>query len=122
MENNTVLPSATLEARIGIQTNREIQLINVEDIVRCKTEHFGHSTCVYLSDGREIISSKGIGVFEKMLNKYNFLRIHHSTIINVDLISKCQLGERLNVILKDGSIHLVSKRKKNALLNKIKKV
>lgn len=78
-------------------------------------------TLIFLADGRQLLSSKTLGSFEKRLPN-SFLRVHRSHIVNVDAISHLdRVGH--NCILKDGQAIKVShqhfKKVKNRLFDLI---
>ncbi|MEZ5067030.1 MAG: LytTR family DNA-binding domain-containing protein [Bacteroidia bacterium] len=56
--------------------------------------------------------SKNLKEFEELLTEYNFFRIHHSHLVNLDFIKKYQSGRRGYVVMSDGSTITVSQRKK----------
>jgi two-component system, LytTR family, response regulator len=58
---------------------------------------------------------------EKDLRPYSFERIHRSTIVNLDRVSKLNVAEDgdLEVVLKDKSAHRLSRSNRRALLAKI---
>ncbi len=58
---------------------------------------------------------------EKMLHRWNFLRIHKSFIINLNYVNQYIKGEGGTVILFDGSEVELSRRSKSEFLARINK-
>jgi two-component system LytT family response regulator len=54
-----------------------------------------------------------------MLEDYNFMRVHHSYLVNVNEIRKYIRGEGGSLVMSDGSSVDVSRSKKEMLLKKL---
>lgn len=88
-------------------------MIHLNEVNYIKSE--GVYSVFHMKDGRKVISSKNLGLFESRLSFYNFYRIHHSLIVNVDEIACVEKGSNPMVKLKNGEIKLpVSQRKAKA--------
>ena len=89
------------------------------DIVLCQA--VGNYTHFFLIDGREIIISKTLKHYDDLLGESDFVRIHQSYLINLhhlDLLNKRDGGE---VVMKNGSVIPISTRKKETLVDVLKK-
>ncbi|WP_409034106.1 LytR/AlgR family response regulator transcription factor [Runella sp.] len=76
------------------------------DIIRLESDR--NYTVFFLADGRQMLASKTLGSFEKILPS-NFLRVHRSHLINLDCIR--QLDKVCHsCILKDGQAIKVSNK------------
>ena len=63
-----------------------------------------------------------LGEVEKLLPEaWGFLRVHHSSLINLAEVSMYVKGEGGSVVMSDKSKVPVSQRKKNAFLEAVKK-
>ena len=88
-------------------------MIHLNEVNYIESE--GVYSVFHMKDGRKVISSKNLGLFESRLSFYNFYRIHHSLIVNVDEIAFVEKGSNPIVKLKDGVIKLpVSQRRAKA--------
>jgi two-component system LytT family response regulator len=95
---------------VGAKHDTMIHLDHVRYI-----ESDGVYSVFHMNDGNRVISSKNLGVYESRLSFYNFYRIHHSLIVNVDYIDTVEKGSSPMVKLKDGTTRLpVSQRKAKA--------
>jgi two-component system LytT family response regulator len=56
---------------------------------------------------------------EELLSEYQFLRVHHSYLVNLNEISRYIKGEGGYLIMNDGSHIDVSRSKKELLLKKL---
>ena len=57
--------------------------------------------------------------FEEMLLPYNFYRVHNSHLINLNYIKKYMRSEGGHVMLQDGTVIDISRRKKEEFLKMI---
>ncbi len=106
------------ENKIMINTNDGAIFINVSDIIKLESE--SNYTTLYLEDGKKIIASKTLSVFEEMLEALNFSRVHRSFIINLTKIKNIQhdAGNYFAKML-DGSKVEIARRKKKEFFEKI---
>lgn len=104
------------EYRIAVQNKGERLFIPLSEIVLCKAEN--SYTSLYLENGKNILSSKNLGEFEKIMpsadmhDDFFFYRIHHSTIINTKYISK-YLPKNGMILLQNGQEVKISERRKS---------
>lgn len=106
--------------KVGLPTSEGIQFVKVDDIVRCEAD--GPYTQVYLSAGERVVVSKNLKVYEDLFASNNFLRVHKSHLINTSYIDKYLNGggDGGSVVMADGSVVEVSRRKKDELLEMLK--
>jgi two-component system, LytTR family, response regulator len=74
---------------------------------------------LHLTGSQSVVTSRSIGDFEEMLLIYDFCRIHHSTIINLQHIHEYVKGEGGSVVMSDGKELDVSRRRKADLMSLI---
>lgn len=95
-------------SRVSIPGVNTYDVTEISEIIRCEGEQ--KYTRVYLSDGRELLSSYNIGVFKQMFEAYEFYSTHKSHLINIHHIHKYRTEGM--VIMSDGSEVPVARRKK----------
>ncbi|WP_025740581.1 LytR/AlgR family response regulator transcription factor [Aquimarina pacifica] len=117
--NHNLKESKTYLKKILIGDACGYFVVNVEDIIKCRSEK--NYTIFFLKDGKEIVSSKTLKEYEKLLIDCNFIRVHKSNLINLECIKQYLRGEGGSVILSDGSEVEVSRRKKGDLLTALSK-
>ncbi len=101
-------------SKLILPTSNGMHIINVEEIVRCESSN--NYTTFYLLDKKRIVVSKSIQIYEQLLEKSNFCRIHNKHLVNLKYIKKYVKGRGGYVILNDDSqIDVSDGRKKNFL-------
>ena len=103
-------------SKIALPMADGLQFVNRNEIVRC--EACGNYTKIYLQENRTYMVARTLGEYEELLSPYNFLRIHHAHLINLDHIEKYVRGEGGYVIMSDGAVVDISRRKKQDFLNR----
>jgi two-component system LytT family response regulator len=107
--------------RIIMNTSEGFEFVAVDDIVRCEAD--GKKTICYLKDERKLNVSTLLKKFEGELAQYNFLRIHHSHLVNVNYVFKYLKikGKGGLVVMKNGERLAISRRKNFRFLNQLYK-
>lgn len=92
----------SLAAKISIKSNGDYHFINPSDIIYLKAD--SNTTDFYLKNGKVISAFKTLKHFEQLLPFY-FFRIHHSYLINIEYVSRINLG-KCNCYLDNNEIIL----------------
>jgi len=104
-------------SRIAIPTTEGLQFIKIEEIIYLEARiNYTHIHC---EGQRKYIVSRTLKDFEDMLPHEIFLRIHNSYIINKNFAEKYIRGDGGQVVLSNGIILDVAKRKKSEFLKAI---
>ncbi len=112
-------PAGSHDRRITIPTAEGLLFIKAENIIRCEAS--GAYTEIFLKDKSKLMTSTNLGEFENLLpESWGFLRVHHSSIINLAEVSMYIKGEGGKVVMSDKSTVQVSQRKKAAFLEAIR--
>ena len=114
---HTLVNQNSVSKKINIPTLAGYEFIDLADIIWCKSE--GHYTTFFLSQTIKLTSSRNLGFYESLLGHYNFCRINHGIIINIDFIKTYMKGKGGYVIMKDGTELEISQRKKAEFLAKL---
>jgi two-component system LytT family response regulator len=72
-----------------------------------------------VTGGRKYVVSKTLREYEDLLSERDFFRIHNSYLVNIKAIKKYVKGDGGYVILENDVSLDVSKRKKEAFLQKM---
>jgi len=96
--NNHVPDSRNLTALINnIKTGSKVmptlviphlkgfEVLKIHEIIMCQAE--GYCTNLYLTGNRKVISSKNLKHFNSLLEDHNFIRVHHSYLVNVNHVT-----------------------------------
>jgi two-component system LytT family response regulator len=105
----------TSNKRIALNSIDKIQVVNVDDIIQCESQK--NYTLFYLTNKKQVIVTRTLKEFEDMLEGDNFLRVHHSHLINVKHLKEYVKTDGGYAMMSDGSEVPVSVRKKEYLLN-----
>ena len=100
--------------KIGLPVSNAIVFVNVDDIIRCESD--SSYTMFHLVDGRHLLVSKNLKVYEDLFADRKFLRVHKSHLINARYVDQYINGDGGSVVMSDGSTVEVSRRKKDELL------
>lgn len=92
----------SLAAKISIKSNGDYHFVNPNDIIYLKADN--NTTDFYLKNGKIISAFKTLKHFEQQLPFY-FFRIHHSYMINIEYVSRINLG-KCNCYLDNNEIVL----------------
>lgn len=105
------------EARISVPTFDGLQMLSVEEIVKC-VAHESYTEIVLIC-GAKFMVSRNLKEYQDMLTAFNFFRIHNSILINLRHVKKYVRGEGGYVLMTDGNSCEVSRRKKQELLSRL---
>jgi two-component system LytT family response regulator len=107
---------------IFIKTLKKTIMIKLKDILYLRSGE-GPYTHFNLKDTTEIVSSKTLKIYDEILSEHpDFIRIHRSVIINKNYISSINNNNSHDsyITMTNGSLHKISERKKQIILEKIK--
>jgi two-component system LytT family response regulator len=102
---------------LTIPTTDGLQFINIEDIIYLEAND--NYSNIYLSNNQKFLVSRTLKDFEELLPSDIFVRIHHSNIVNKFFVDKYIRGEGGQVVMRNGNVLDVSKRKKSNFLQAI---
>lgn len=103
-------------SKIAIATTEGLQFLRVEDILYLEANvNYTHIFC----GDKKYIASRTLKDFEELLPSSVFLRIHNSYIVNKNFVEKYIRGEGGQVVLSNGTVLDVAKRKKAEFLKAI---
>ena len=106
--------------RIALPTMEGLEFLPVQSIVRCEAD--GSYTNFFMKDGRQIVVSKGLNHYEKLLTPAMFYRVHHKHLINLQCIKRYVKGSGGYVVLNNGETVDISVRRKEGFLQAIKEL
>jgi two-component system LytT family response regulator len=107
------------QQKIVFSSLEGFQFVKVEKIIYLEAK--SNYTEVYLDDEPKLTISKTLKDFEELLSPAIFIRIHHSWIINKNHIRKYIKGEGGQVIMSNGKILDVARRRKEEFVKQITK-
>jgi len=105
------------QQKIALPNKDGYEFTEVNQIIYCQAE--GSYTKVFLLGKKHILVSKSLGDIEELLPSALFLRIHHSTVVNINFVTHFVRSDGGYVKLQTGEQLPVSKSKKESVMNKL---
>jgi two-component system LytT family response regulator len=105
------------EDHIAIPANDGLEFIQIKQIIRIESSS-NYSKLVLLNS-RQLLVTRQLKDFEELLQDYRFYRVHHSHLVNLNFIAKYVRGDGGQIIMRNGDIIDVSRRKKDVFLKLI---
>lgn len=105
--------------KITLPTGNAYEIVNIKDIIRCEAD--GSYTNFYLNDKRKLMISAGLKHYEELLPESDFIRVHHHHLINMNHVVRFLKEDGGYAIMSDGSKIEISRRKKEAFMEKLNK-
>ena len=100
--------------KIALPTFEGYELVPINNILYCCAE--SNYTRIILKETGKILISRTLKEIEELLEGQDFLRIHHSYLINLKEIVRYVRGEGGYVVMSDNAPIAVSRSRKGALL------
>ncbi len=111
---NSLQDKKSQEDKIAIPTYEGIEFIAIKNILHIESS--SNYSKLYLHDNKVITVTKLLKDFEDMLLPYRFYRIHNSHLINLNYIHKYLKADGGQVMMQDGTVIDVARRKKEEFL------
>jgi len=105
------------QQKVALPSRDGYEFEHVNTILYCAAE--GAYTKVVLKDKKPLLISKTLGDIEEMLPRELFLRIHHSTVVNLNAITHYSRTDGGFVVINTNEKLMVSKARKEALLQQL---
>ena len=105
------------QQKIALPYRDGYEFVEVTHIIYCQAE--GAYTKVFLDNKKYIVVSKTLGDIEELLPADLFQRIHHSTVVNLDYVTHFVRSDGGYVKLQTGESLIVSKSKKEAVMERL---
>jgi two-component system LytT family response regulator len=104
--SRSLMPSNAVP-RITINHSKGFKIVDPNDFMYLEGD--GNYTSIVFADGTKYLDTKSIGVYEDILDKQQFFRIHKSHIVNVLCVKEFLNDEGHYVIMKDNSKLAISR-------------
>ena len=106
--------SKSQEDKIGISTNDGLEFLQIKNIIRIESS--SNYSKIFLTDDHSIVVTKLLKEFEEILVPYRFYRVHNSHLINLNYIRKYMRGDGGQVVMQNGDLIDVARRKKDEFM------
>lgn len=104
--------------KIMLPTMEGFEIVEVKSVIYC--EAVDNFTRFHFETGQPLLICRTLKYFEDVLQKYRFLRIHRSWLINPDYVIRYARGKGGSVIMKNNAELEISPARKNAFLEMFK--
>lgn len=114
--------SATLisnQSKVAIPILKGLELVDVNSIIRCEADS---NYSIIFTVSSKVVISRTLKELEQSLAGYDFIRVHHSHLINLAHLTIYVKGDGGQVILSNGDRINVSRSRKERLLEKLRKL
>jgi two-component system LytT family response regulator len=101
-------------SRIAVSVSTGLEIIEINRIIHL--EATGNYTNIHLTEGKPLLASKTLKEFEEILPNDQFFRIHNASLVNLSAIKKYNKGEGGQVVLLNGTVLDVARRRKDELM------
>lgn len=105
------------ENKIAVPLNDGFEFIVIKNIVRIESS--SSYSRLFLLNGESILVTRLLKDFEEVLTPYQFFRVHNSHLINLKYIKKYLRGVGGQVLMDNGDLVDVSRRKKEEFISLI---
>ncbi len=105
------------EDKIAIPTSEGLEFIPIKNILHIESS--SNYCKIFFTESKSLLVTKLLKDFEDMLQPYHFYRIHNSHLINLNYIQKYVKANGGQVMMKDGTLLDVARRKKEEFLKMI---
>ena len=105
------------EKRIAVPVSDGFNFIVIKNILRIESS--SSYSRIFFVDGKSILVTKLLKDFENILTPYHFFRVHNSHLINLNYIKKYLRGVGGQVLMENGDLIDVARRKKEEFINLI---
>jgi two-component system, LytTR family, response regulator len=109
--------SNTESYKLALPTSEGLTFIKVSDILYCRAS--SNYTEIFMNNGKKHLVSRQLKEYDDLLADHEFFRIHHSYLINLYYVKNYVKGDGGYVIMVDEASLDVSRRRKEAFLERI---
>ncbi len=106
--------------KITLPTGNAFEIVPVKDIIRCEAD--GSYTNFFLVSGKKLMVSASLKHYEDLLPENDFIRIHHHHLVNMNHVIRFLKEDGGYAIMSDNSKLEISRRKKDAFLERLNAV
>ena len=98
--------------RIVLPTYEGLHFVDIDDIIWCEAK--SNYTYFYIHGHENLLVSKSLKVYEEILSTKAFFRASRSSLININHIVHSSNHKKMEITMTDGSIILLSERRKTS--------
>ncbi len=111
----TIANGKSQENKIAVPLADGLEFIEIKNIVRIESS--SSYSRIFLTNGQSLLVTKLLKDFEEILAPYHFYRVHNSHLINLNYVKKYLRGVGGQVLLENGEMIDVARRKKDEFIH-----
>ncbi len=104
-------------SRITLPTGNAYEIVNIKDIIRCEASE--SYTYFFLTGNRKFLVTSGLKHYEDILPSEVFIRVHHHHLVNMDHVIRYLKVDGGYAVMSDDSKIEISRRKRDAFLQRL---
>lgn len=104
--------------KISLPNGQGYSLVSIDDIIHIEAD--SNYSVFHLANKDKITVSKVLKEYEEILPDHQFIRVHKSSIVNLNYLREYNSKNGLELILKNGDKIAVSRRRASDFMEKIK--
>ncbi|RZL42029.1 MAG: response regulator transcription factor [Pedobacter sp.] len=104
--------------KITLPSSQGFRVIDIDDIVHIEAD--SNYSVFNLVNLEKIVVSKVLKDYEEILPENRFVRVHKSSIVNLKFVKEYNSKNGLQVLLNNGEVIIVSRRRASDFFDKIK--
>lgn len=104
--------------KISLPNGQGYSLVSIDDIIHIEAD--SNYSIFYLANREKITVSKVLKEYEEILPAHQFVRVHKSSIVNLNYLKAYNSRNGLEVMLKNGEKIAVSRRRASDFAEKLK--
>lgn len=105
--------------RIALPTLDGLEMIKVEDIIRCEASD--SYSFLFIRGGAKLLISRPLRYLDELLADYSFFRAHQSHLVNLKEVLRFVRAEGGYLVMSDNTQVYVARRRKEALLELLRR-
>ena len=114
------IPTAESAVRLPrFQTKSGERQIDPRRIVYLSAQ--ANYTLFHLDNGEQVMTTHSLSIYAPLLEALGFIRVHKSYLLNSFYLNRCRLNRSTELILPNGSMLEVARRRRSTLRKMIKK-
>ncbi len=106
--------------KITLPTGNAYEIVAIKDIIRCEAD--ASYTHFFLVGGKKLMVSASLKHYEDLLPENDFIRVHHQHLINMSHVSRFLKQDGGYAVMSDGTKIEISRRKKDAFMERLNSI
>ncbi|MBK6264329.1 response regulator transcription factor [Marivirga sp. S37H4] len=105
------------KSKICLATGDGLEFIAIKDIIYCEAS--GSYTNFHLVDNKKLMVSKNLKEYEHLFENHQFMRVHNSFLVNLEMVKKFIKSEGGYILMKNDAQISISQGKRDIFLLKM---